>query len=105
MHKLRDRVARQRQLLVDAREALARRKHERTDELDRYLSLERERQTSLRETRRSARQAQQRLSRLDKYQPSLHDRSDGFVRARRDAAAPGATPTTPSTPPAQLGGT
>jgi len=37
MHKLRDRVARQRQLLVDSREALARRRRERTDELGRYL--------------------------------------------------------------------
>src|SRR5256886_8674625 len=57
MHKLRDRVARQRQLLVDAREALARRKQERTDELGRYLSLERERETNLRDTRRRDRKS------------------------------------------------
>jgi septal ring factor EnvC (AmiA/AmiB activator) len=104
MHKLRDRVARQRQLLVDAREALARRKHERTDELDRYLSLERERQTSLRETRRSARQAEQRLSRLDKDERSLNDRIDALERARREAEARGATATTGSISTADLGG-
>jgi len=104
MHKLRDRVARQRQLLVDAREALARRKHERTDELDRYLSLERERQTSLRETRRSARQAEQRLSRLDKDERSLNDRIEALERARREAEARGATATTGSISTADLGG-
>src|SRR5207247_7570013 len=104
MHKLRDRVARQRQLLVDAREALARRKHERTDELDRYLSLERERQTSLRETRRSARQAEQRLSRLDKDERSLNDRIEALERARREAEARGATATTGSVSTAGVGG-
>src|SRR5256884_956325 len=66
MHKLRDRVARQRQLLVDAREALGRRKRERTDELDRHLTLEPERQTNLQDTRRSARQAEPRISPLGK---------------------------------------
>ena len=74
MHKLRDRVARQRQLLVDARETLGRRRRERTDELGRYLALEHERETNLRETRRNARQAEQRLSRLDRDERSLNDR-------------------------------
>jgi len=104
MHKLRDRVARQRQLLVDAREALARRKRERTDELDRYLTLERERQTNLQETRRSARQAEQRLSRLDKDERSLNDRIDALERARRDAEARGVMATTGSISTADLGG-
>ena len=52
MFKLRDRIARERQALLDARDALARRKAERTQELQRYQTLERERQASLRETRR-----------------------------------------------------
>src|SRR2546427_681609 len=104
MHKLRDRVARQRQLLVDAREALAQRKHERTDELGRYLALERERQTSLQETRRSARQAEQRLTRLDKDERSLNDRIEALERARREAEARGATATTGSISTADLGG-
>jgi len=104
MHKLRDRVARQRQLLVDAREALGRRKRERTDELDRYLTLERERQTNLQETRRSARQAEQRISRLDKDERSLNDRIDALERARRDAEARGVTATTGSISTADLGG-
>jgi murein DD-endopeptidase MepM/ murein hydrolase activator NlpD len=91
MHKLRDRVARQRQLLIDARETLGRRRRERTDELDRYLTLERERQTNLRETRRNTRQAEQRLSRLERDERGLNDRIEALERARREAEARGAT--------------
>jgi septal ring factor EnvC (AmiA/AmiB activator) len=91
MHKLRDRVARQRQLLVDARETLGRRRRERTDELNRYQTLERERQTNLRETRRSTRQAEQRLSRLERDERGLNDRIEALERARREAEARGAT--------------
>jgi septal ring factor EnvC (AmiA/AmiB activator) len=91
MHKLRDRVARQRQLLVDARETLGRRRRERTDELDRYLTLERERQTNLRETRRNTRQAEQRLSRLERDERGLNDRIEALERARREAEARGTT--------------
>jgi len=85
MFKLRDRVARQRQLLVDARETLARRRQERTDELGRYLTLERERETNLRATRRSARAAEQRLTRLDRDERALNDRIEALERARREA--------------------
>jgi septal ring factor EnvC (AmiA/AmiB activator) len=90
MHKLRDRVARQRQLLVDGRETLARRRRERTDELDRYVTLERVRQTNLRETRRSTREAEQRLSRLERDERGLNDRIEALERARREAEARGA---------------
>lgn len=91
MHKLRDRVAAQRQLLVDSRETLARRRRERGDELDRFVTLERQRQTSLRETRRSAREAQQRLTRLERDERSLNDRIEALERARREAEARGTT--------------
>src|SRR5437867_1642318 len=91
VQKLRDRVARQRQLLVDAREALARRRRERTDELGRYLALERERQTNLRETRRNTRQAEERLSRLDRDEKALNDRIEALERARREAESRGAS--------------
>jgi septal ring factor EnvC (AmiA/AmiB activator) len=104
MHKLRDRVARQRQLLVDARETLARRRRERTDELDRYQALERARQTNLRETRRSTRQAEQRLSRLDRDERSLNDRIEALERARREAEARGATAGPGAITTADLGG-
>lgn len=95
MHKLQDRVARQRQLLVDSREALARRRRERTDELDRYLTLERTRETNLRETRRSAREAEQRLSRLERDESALNDRIEALERARRAAESRGTAPAGP----------
>jgi septal ring factor EnvC (AmiA/AmiB activator) len=103
MHKLRDRVARQRQLLVDSRETLGRRRRERTDELGRYLTLERERETNLRETRRSAREAEQRLSRLERDERSLNDRIETLERARREAASRGVTAAAGSITTADLG--
>jgi murein hydrolase activator len=104
MHKLRDRVARQRQLLVDARETLARRRRERTAELDRYLALERERQTNLSNTRRSTRQAEQRLSQLDRDERTLNDRIEAMERARREAEARGTATGPGAISTADLGG-
>ncbi len=104
MHKLRDRVARQRQLLVDSREALARRRRERTDELGRFLALERVRETNLRETRRSAQEAEQRLSRLERDERSLNDRIVALERARRAAESRGTATGTGSITTADLGG-
>jgi septal ring factor EnvC (AmiA/AmiB activator) len=104
MHKLRDRVARQRQLLVDARETLGRRRRERTDELGRYLALEHERETNLRETRRNARQAEQRLSRLEKDERTLNDRIETLERARREAESRGVTTAAGTITTADLGG-
>ncbi|HEY6092010.1 MAG TPA: peptidoglycan DD-metalloendopeptidase family protein [Gemmatimonadales bacterium] len=104
MQKLRDRVARQRQLLVDSREALAHRKVERTDELGRYLALEHERETNLRETRRNAREAEQRLTRLDRDERALNDRVEALERARREAESRGvATATTGAITTSDLG--
>src|SRR5438105_10156569 len=90
MSKLQRRIEGERKTLVDARDALARRKTERTDELDRYLGIERERQASLRATRRSARQALERLSELERGEKSLNDRIAALERARREAEARGA---------------
>jgi septal ring factor EnvC (AmiA/AmiB activator) len=104
MGKLRDRVARQRQLLVDARETLGRRRRERTDELGRYLALEHARETNLRETRRNARQAEQRLTRLDRDEKSLNDRIETLERARREAESRGVTTAAGTITTADLGG-
>src|SRR6184192_245690 len=90
MSKLQRRIEGERKTLVDARDALARRKTERTDELDRYLGIERERQASLRATRRSARQALERLSELERGEKSLNDRIAALERARLEAEARGA---------------
>ncbi len=103
MSKLQRRIGRERQTLVDARDALGRRKNERTQELDRYVSLERERQTSLRETRRSAREALQRLSELERDEKSLNDRIVALERARREAVARGAATAAAAITTADLG--
>lgn len=103
MSKLQRRIARERQTLVDARDALGRRKTERTEELDRYQQLERERQTSLRETRRNARQAEQRLSELERDEKTLNDRIAVLERARREAEARGLAPGTASITTGDLG--
>ena len=103
MSKLQRRIGRERQTLVDARDVLGRRKNERTVELDRYLSLERERQASLRETRRSAREALQRLSELERDEKSLNDRIVALERARREAEARGAATPAAAITTADLG--
>jgi murein hydrolase activator len=103
MSKLQRRIGRERQTLVDARDALGRRKSERTQELDRYLTLERERQASLRETRRSAREAQLRLSELERDEKSLNDRIAALERARREAEARGAATASAAITTADLG--
>ena len=103
MSKLQRRIAGERQTLVDARDALGRRKSERTQELERYLALERERQASLRETRRSAREAQQRLSELGRDEKSLNDRIATLERARREALARGAATAAAAITTADLG--
>jgi septal ring factor EnvC (AmiA/AmiB activator) len=90
MSKLQRRIGRERQTLVDARDVLGHRKIERTEELERYLALERARQTSLRETRRSTREAQLRLSELERDEKSLNDRIAALERARLEAEARGA---------------
>ncbi len=103
MAKLQRRIAGERKTLVNARDALGHRKDERTEELDRYVSLERERQASLRETRRSAREAQQRLSELERDEKSLNDRVVALERARREAEARGAATAAAAITTADLG--
>jgi septal ring factor EnvC (AmiA/AmiB activator) len=103
MSKLQRRIGGERQTLVNARDALGRRKNERTEELDRYLALERERQASLRETRRSAREARQRLSELDRDEKSLNDRIAALEKARREAEARGAATAAAAITTADLG--
>src|SRR5437773_2214769 len=103
MSKLQRRIGRERQTLVDTREVLAHRKNERREELDRYVALERERQSSLRETRRSAREAMQRLSELEHDEKGLNDRIATLERARREALARGAATAAAAITTADLG--
>ena len=90
MQKLRDRVGRDRQNLIDGRDALARRKTERTTELERYGALERERQQNLRQTTRSLKDAQRRLSESEREEQRLTDVIARIERERLAAAARGA---------------
>src|SRR5438445_198020 len=103
MTKLRNRIARERQSLLDARDALGRRRSERGDELQRYVGLEHARQASLVETRRSAREAEQRLSALERDERSLNDRIAALERARREAEARGAATAAATITTADLG--
>ncbi len=84
---LRDRVVRQRNDLVVAREGLNRRKSERDVELQRFVSLADEQRTRLRETRRSARNTDQRLTQLQQDEGRLNDLLVELERNRREEAA------------------
>jgi septal ring factor EnvC (AmiA/AmiB activator) len=91
MDKLRRRIARERGVLVEARDQFERRRRERTHELDRFLALERERTAHLRATRRGEREAQRRLSQLERDERDLNDRVAALERTRREAEARGIT--------------
>jgi murein hydrolase activator len=103
MTKLKNRIARERQALVDARDALARRKLERAGELERWVSLARERESNLAETRRSVRAAERRLSEKEQEEHRLNDVIAGLERARRAALARGAAPAAATITEASLG--
>lgn len=107
MAKLKNRIARERQALLDARDALGRRRSERAEELQRYVALEREREASLRETRRSARAKQQRLTQLETERRDAEARVNELIaareRARREAEARGAAPRAATITTADLG--
>ncbi|HWA40613.1 MAG TPA: peptidoglycan DD-metalloendopeptidase family protein [Gemmatimonadales bacterium] len=87
LEALRNRVVRQRRDLVDARDALARRRAERDVELNRYSSLAEEQRARLRETRRTARSTDQRLTALQQDEARLNDLLVTLERERRAEAA------------------
>jgi septal ring factor EnvC (AmiA/AmiB activator) len=84
---LRRRIAGQRRQLLQIQGELAARRDERSEELDRYLALERRQQRSLSETRASERQAARRLESLSRDAQRLNDLLAELERARRAAAA------------------
>ena len=103
MDRLRRRIAGERRVLVEARDALGRRRSERSEELQRFLTLERDRRENLRETRRGTQQAERRLSQLETDEHALNDRIEALERARREAEARGAPATAGSITTADLG--
>ena len=84
---LRNRVVRQRNDLVTARDALHARRSERDVELNRFASLADEQRSRLRETQRSARSNQQRLTQLQQDEGRLNDLLVELERTRREEAA------------------
>ena len=79
---LQGRVIEERDQLVRVRSALADRRSERGDELDRYLSLERRSQQTLRQTQSSERAALARLDSLSREDQRLNDIVAALERVR-----------------------
>jgi murein hydrolase activator len=103
MNRLRDRIAQERRGLVEARDALERRRSERSDELQHYLDLAHEREQRLRDTRRNVERVQERLSEADAEERRVSTVIAGLERARREAEARGAAPTIGAITSASLG--
>lgn len=97
VEELRARIAAQRRQLLRIQGELGTRRDERTEELSRYVTLERRREQSLRETRASERAAVARLDSLTKDAQRLNEVVAGLERARRAAAAAGAAAAGPAT--------
>jgi septal ring factor EnvC (AmiA/AmiB activator) len=87
MNRLRDRIAQERRGLVGARDALERRRGERSEELQHFMDLARRRETSLRETRRHVARVQERLTAADAEERRVSDAIAALERARRAAEA------------------
>jgi len=92
---LRDRVAEQRDDLLNVRTNLARRRNERSEENERFRQLEQQRERSLQDSQREQRQMEQRLQQLARDEARLNDLIGALERRRRAAEASG-TATAPS---------
>ena len=103
MQKLKDRVGRDRKNLLDARDALGRRRTERAAELEHYTDLEHRRTGDLQETRRGVRRAQQKLSASEREEGRLTDVIARIERDRRAALARGAAAVRATITPASIG--
>ena len=103
MNRLRDRIADERRGLVEARDALQRRRGERTEELQHFVDLAKERETRLRETRRHVARVQERLTATDAEERRVSDAIAALERVRREAEARGAVPLAGAITAANLG--
>lgn len=86
---LRDRVAEQRDDLLNVRTDLARRRDERSVENERYRQLEQQRQRSLQNSQRDQRRTEQRLQQLARDEARVNDLIVALERRRRAAEAAG----------------
>ncbi|HUF35887.1 MAG TPA: peptidoglycan DD-metalloendopeptidase family protein [Gemmatimonadales bacterium] len=106
VEKLRNRVARQRNDLLNVRQQLDRSREEREAEYTKYSELARARARRLSQLQRSARSAERKLAELKKDESRLNDVLAALERARRDEASRGlrgATPLPGSITTADLG--
>lgn len=90
VEELHERISAQRRDLIAIRNELSRRRDERGSELDRYLSLERQRQRSLQQARSSTQRTVTRLDSLRRAEENLADIIATLERERRRAVASGA---------------
>lgn len=86
---LRDRIAHERGQVALVERTLSNNRSERTDELDRYATLERQRMRSLQQTRATASQASERLSALNRSERQINTLIANLERRRREAVAAG----------------
>jgi murein DD-endopeptidase MepM/ murein hydrolase activator NlpD len=90
IEELRDRVAGQRTQLVALQRESQRRRDDRGEELERYVSLEQQRQRALRQTQANQRIATTRLDSLAREEEELAELIARLEEARRRAVAAGA---------------
>jgi septal ring factor EnvC (AmiA/AmiB activator) len=88
--ELRDRVAEQRNDLLNVRTDLARRRDERAEENTRFRDLEQQRERSLQQSQRQQRLTEQRLQQLARDEARVNDLIAALERRRRAAEAAGA---------------
>ncbi|HET7250392.1 MAG TPA: peptidoglycan DD-metalloendopeptidase family protein, partial [Gemmatimonadales bacterium] len=103
MNRLRDRIAQERRGLVEARDALERRRSERADELAHYVDLAKTRQGTLRLTQHNVELAQQKLTAADAEERRVSTAIAALEAARRAAEARGAVPLTGAITTGSLG--
>jgi septal ring factor EnvC (AmiA/AmiB activator) len=89
VEKLRNRVVRKRNDLLDVRKQLDRTREEREAEFAKYSDLARERARRLQSLQRSAKSTERRLSELQKDEAKLNGLLAALERARREEAARG----------------
>jgi septal ring factor EnvC (AmiA/AmiB activator) len=93
---LRNRVADQRNGLLDLRSTMANRRDERVVETERLRRLEEQRERSLRESQRQAQRMAQRIQQLQRDEARLNDLIASLERRRLAAEANRTTPAAPS---------
>lgn len=86
---LRDRIAQERNQVTRVQGSVERNRSERSDEIDRFDALERQRMRNLQQTRATAERTTERLSTLERDERHINTLIANLERRRREAAASG----------------